>query len=320
MLRKILKFLLFVAFVTILYLSTYGWHFKKVSISAYSTEQEEIARNLKKYVTVLSDTIGWRGIDQYDNLHRSAGYISSVFKNLGYEVDFQELSVRGKKVYNIISQKKGSRDPDRIIIVGAHYDSYFNPGANSNASGVAALIESARLWVHKQPGATIRFIAFVNTEDPFFATENMGSFAYVQRARELQENITAVIILDSLGTYSTSPRSQRYPLLWGIFYPNKANFILLVGNIASRDLMRWVKQTFSENVSLPMQSTLGYDFINSDHWAFWKMNYKAVLITDTGPYRNAAYHSLGDTYDTLNYTNIAYIVYGMRYVLEELAK
>ena len=205
--------------------------------------------------------------------------------------------------------------------MGAHYDSCFNPGADDNASGVAGVLETARLLAQQNTNKTIRFIAFVNEEPPFFQTELMGSLVYARAAKKRQDKIKGVIILEMLGFYSDKPFSQRYPPPLGIFYPNRGNFIGLVSNFKSRHLTASIKKSFRKN-KIPAESVI-FNFFSaasfSDHWAFWQEGYPAAMVTDTSFLRNKYYHTAQDTYEKLDYNMICAIVCGLKDTLLSLA-
>jgi len=151
---------------------------------AYKSQSFELTQRLKKHVYVLSDEIGDRSVFRYQSLKQAENYIVEAFASFGYEPELQEYEVQGKTVNNIIAVKKGATKPEEIIIVGAHYDSCSNPGADDNASGISGLIELARDLKDKPTSRTIKFIAFVNEEPPFFHTENMGSRIYAKVAKK----------------------------------------------------------------------------------------------------------------------------------------
>lgn len=279
---------------------------------------------LKSHVHTFSSKIGDRNIYNYDNLNESADYIVEQFRSYGYVVQFQEYAVENKKVKNIIVEKRGLTLPEEVIIVGAHYDTCFNPGADDNASGVAGLLELARLLSKVMTNRTIKFIAFVNEEPPFFKTGQMGSLVYVRQAKAKKKKIKGALILESIGYYSDKPFSQQYPPLLGFFYPNKGNFIGVVGNFNSRHLLRKVVKSFQKATQFPIESLValvpiaGVDF--SDHWSFWKEGYPAVMVTDTALFRNPHYHQDSDTYEKLNYAHMVELVKGLQAVLTEIAR
>ena len=282
-----------------------------------------LGESLKKHVYILSHEIGERNVYTYAKLNETAGYITGEFESYGYKVDFQEYSTRGKIFKNIIVTKNGDKKTGEVIILGAHYDTRENPGADDNASAVAGLLETARAFSDKVPGRTIKFIAFVNEEPPFFKKKTMGSKVYARSAREKQENIKGALILEMIGYYSNEPKSQHVPPGFGFFYPNKGNFIGVVGNFKSKQLVRDTVAYFRGGTSFPVEWVvapkilIGVDF--SDNWSFWKEGYPAVMITDTAFYRNPNYHKVSDTYETLDYENMSEVVKGLTAALDKLA-
>ncbi len=291
----------------------------KSNFSAFTSDDKATSESLHAHVIRLSRDIGWRGIQQFDNLENAVQYITGYLEQLGYQVQWQRIAVQGRTVKNIIAQKTGVKYPEKIITIGAHYDSYFGPGADANAGGVASLLELARIFADQQANATIHFVAFVNTAPPFFGGEDMGSVRYLKEIRQLGLKLSATIILDSLGYYTNDQNSQKYPPIFGFFLPNQGNFIGIIGNLKSLNLLRVVEPIMKKNLSLPVQAVVGFDFINSDHWVFWKEEFEAILITDTGPYRNPHYNRLSDTFQTLNYVNMAQVVRGLAGVIRTLA-
>src|SRR3990172_8177443 len=161
-------------------------------------QDPSLAESLKNHVYVLSHDIGDRNVFSYRMLERSAEYIAGQFASFGYKVEFQEYTFEDKSFKNIIATKKGEQKPGEVIIIGAHYDTCFNVGADDNASGVAALLELARYFAPRSPQRTIKFIAFVNEEPPFFETEWTGSQVYAKAAKAKNENIKAALIFEML--------------------------------------------------------------------------------------------------------------------------
>ncbi len=318
--KKFIRILLVIALAAVTVFSTYGWHSSKKFLTSYTKTQEALAKDLKSHVQVLSQDIGWRGLEQYDNLQKSADYIVSSFEKAGLTVERQEFLINDKRLYNIVASKKGTRDSNEVIVVGAHYDSYFNPGADNNASGMAVLLESAKALSQKEMKASFQFVAFTNSQPPFFGTKNMGSAIYLEKMKAAGVPIKGAVILDSVGVYAADLYSQRYPLFMGLFYPDTANFIVFVANFKSWEFLNAVGSIFRQKSTLPAESVLGFDFIHSDHWAFWKKGIPAVLVTDTGPYRNPNAESLSDTFKTLNYFNMAKLTEGFVAVCDKLSE
>lgn len=323
--RRVLR-IIFIALIgfIIVKTSTFGWRFQSRSFIDTKVKNSQLVKNLKSHVYKLAHEIGERSVFKYNKLEESARYITKAFESFVYDVKFQNYNLMNKVVKNIIATKIGIQRPKEIIIVGAHYDTCFNPGADDNASAVAGLLELARFMSDKQTNRTIKFIAFVNEEPPFFKTEDMGSRVYARAAKVRGEDIKAVLILEAIGYYSDRPNSQQYPPFFGLFYPNKANFIAVVGNLSSRWIVKEVVSSFKSKTDFPIESVVTFSFVPgvdfSDHWSFWKEGYPAVMITDTAFYRYPHYHSSSDTYEKLNYENMAEVVKGLGEVLIKLTK
>ena len=287
----------------------------------YKNTMDELSKDLKNHVRVLSQDIGERNFMNYDLLERAADYITEKFKDYGYMPGDQDYYLEGKRFRNIIATKLGDKIPKEIIIVGAHYDSVIgSPGADDNASAVAGLLEMAHFISTMKVARTIKFVAFTNEEPPFFQTKQMGSMIYAKCARSRGEAIVAMISLEMIGYYSDKNHSQSYPLGFGLFYPNTANFIAVCGNLRSRSLARNIKEEFKKHSSFGIETLVVPEFLVppidfSDNGSFWNEGYRAVMITDTAFYRNPHYHSPEDTFEKLDYISMAEVVKGLYNVI-----
>src|SRR5262249_20757353 len=144
-----------------------------------------------------------------------------------------------RRVRNLVAVIPGGARAQEIVVVGAHYDTVSDcPGADDNTSGVAALLELARLLKGERPARTVRLVAFVHEEAPWVQTGDMGSWAYAKEARRRNENIVAALSLETIGMYSDAEGSQQYPAGFASLYPSKGNFISFIGNLSSRALVR----------------------------------------------------------------------------------
>ncbi len=261
---------------------------------------------------------------EYVELEKTAQYIESNLSALGYKLSAQKFKGPAGDVRNIEVEIAGKTHPDQIILVGAHYDAVHGAqGANDNGSGSAAILELARLLKNFQPEKTIRFVWFVNEEPPYFKTEQMGSRVYAHEVVKRNENIVAMLSIETIGYYSDKANSQHYPFPFDLIYPSTGNFIAFVGNLASRDLMHQSLKTFRDTTKFPSEgvaapgSIPGIDW--SDHWAFWEANYPALMITDTAPFRYPFYHTNEDTPDKIDYEKTARVVYGLLQVIQVLS-
>ena len=290
-----------------------------------SDSEREIRDRLAMHVEVLAGQVGERNVWKMQALDAAARYVRQTLEQFGYEVGSQAYESHGIIVRNLDAERLGRGMPDEIVLVGAHYDSVLGcPGANDNGTGVAAMLELARLFADRLPERTVRFAAFVNEEPPFCFGPNMGSRVYARRCRKLREKITAMLSLETIGCYLDNHNSQRYPFPFGLLYPRTGDFIGFVGNLSSRQLVRRCVGAFRRHAEFPSEGTAAPAYLPgifwSDHWSFWRERYKAVMVTDTAPFRYPQYHTPDDTPDRVDYERTAKVVLGLRGVIQELAR
>lgn len=281
--------------------------------------RDELRRDVEK----LSVEIGERNLDHYPALQHAAQFVEQEFTASGYTVERQTYQTRGLACDNLVVERRGTSQPDDVVLVVAHYDSARGtPGANDNASGTAGLLALARRFRDLQPARTLRFVAVTNEEPPYFQGESMGSWVYARRCRERNEKLIAVISLETIGYFPNEVGSQQYPFPLGAFYPSQGNFIAVVGNVGSRGLVHRVIASFRRRAQMPSEGGAVPGEIDgvgwSDHWPFWQEGYQAVMITDTAPFRYPHYHEPTDTPDRLNFDMMARVVDGLVGVLRDL--
>lgn len=274
-----------------------------------TADGKALAERLRRHVVELSKD--QRNVD----LETAARYIEAA---LGPGAASHYFESGGRKVRNI----ELACPQSSFIVVGAHYDTVpGSPGADDNASGVAALIELAAMLGAE--GLPIRFVAFANEEPPYFLGPEMGSWSWARRARERGETVRAMLSLEMLGYYRDAPGSQRYPPPLGLFYPNRADFIAFVGDLGARRLVRRVIGLFRENTPFPSQGVAAPSFIPgvtwSDHWSFRDHGFPAIMVTDTAFNRYPHYHLASDTAEKLDYERLARVTLGLAAVIKELA-
>lgn len=280
---------------------------------------------IRLHVESLAGTIGERNVWQYSGLMRAAEYIESEFQTLGCRPSRQTYEVSRLPVSNIEVTLPGRSRPAEIVVLGAHYDTVGGcPGANDNGTGVAALLELARRFAARPQARTVRFVAFVNEEPPFFQTPQMGSLVYASAARSNRDRIIGMLSLETMGYYSDLPGSQQYPVpeMAGM-YPDVGNFIGFVANEASRDLLQQSARAFARGTRLPLQAAAMPEALPgagwSDHWSFWQAGYPAFMVTDTAPWRYPWYHTADDTPERIDFTKLEEVVNGLEQVVLELA-
>jgi len=283
---------------------------------------EGVQSNLRTAVQYLSQDIGERSYLDVRKLTTVADFVEERFQAYGCSVKRQPFSYRSSTYHNVIGEVRSSHNANEgILVIGAHYDTVVGtPGADDNASGVAGLLELARLTALSPRRRTVRFIAFSLEEPPVFMTSRMGSHVYARSLKDEGIPVFGMISLEMLGYYCDVNDCQYYPLsIFRWFYPEKGNYIAFVGNIASRSFTNKLKRSFASVSSLPLESLNGVSVIPgvdfSDHRSFWKFGFPAFMITDTAFYRNPNYHGPGDTPDTLDYQRMAELVAGLHKAL-----
>ncbi|MGC8873663.1 MAG: M28 family peptidase [Chloroflexia bacterium] len=285
-----------------------------------------LEERLQEHIWRLAGEIGPRSPANGDALDRAAAYIRQVLTDLGYPVQVQEYRWRGRPVCNLIAEIPGREGLGETVILGAHYDTVpSTPGADDNASGVAALLELAALARPLRLRRTVRFVAFTLEEPPAFLTPHQGSRVYARALRERREPVVAMLALEMLGYYRDQPGSQRFPFFAMRYrYPTTGNFVAVVGNLRSRYLVREVGEAFRTGSTLPVETLATSPLLPgvafSDHSAFWHYGYPAVMVTDTAFFRNPHYHRPGDRPETIDLARLAACTRGLFAVVQRLGK
>jgi Zn-dependent M28 family amino/carboxypeptidase len=289
---------------------------------ALTPDEEALRDALRHDVEVLATTIGERRVGRTDKLVETGSYIESELRLAGWEVRRQDYTVRDVPCWNLVAEMAGRRAPGEIVVVGAHYDSeHHTPGADDNASGVAALLSLARN-PPEAPDRTLRLVAFTNEEEPWFQTGQMGSMVAARASEEAGENVVAMLSLECLAFYSDAPQSQHYPFPLSLFYPSRGNFLAFVANPPSRKLLRRAGAAFRAAATIPSEGAVLPELVDpitwSDHASYWRAGYPALMLTDTAPLRNPNYHLPTDTPDTLDFDRFTRAVTGIHRVVADL--
>ena len=312
----------------------YGWAYTTMvkmpgrsytgPLPALTDEQLALRDELVRDVDMLASQIGERNVWTYSNLTAAADFIEASLAKAGCTPRRQNFTAADKTCCNIEVEIKGITLPDEIVVIGAHYDTVpGSPGANDNGSGVAAALALARRFADQRPARTLRFVFFANEEPPFFQTGEMGSLVYAKSCKEKDENIVAMLSLETIGYYSDKPNSQSYPFPFSLFYPSTGNFLGFVSDLASRDLLHRAIASFRANCKFPSEGGAIPQFIPgiawSDQWSFWEVGYPAIMLTDTAPFRYPHYHSQDDTAEMIDYESLARVVSGVSTIIEYLS-
>lgn len=286
---------------------------------------------LETHVKRLSTDFFPRSHDHVENLDLASRYILNGFKAAGAEVALQEVLVRGQKYKNVIARFGPQSGP--LLVIGAHYDSNaytahdagdprgytvdtHTPGADDNASGVAGLLELARLLGKREQSQAVELVAYTLEEAPHFRSVHMGSVWHARALKAAGRGVRLMLSLEMIGYFRDEPGSQSYPFPgMSYLYSDRGDFIALVGRFQTFAPMRRAKSLMSGATDLPIHSINAPPFVPgidlSDHRSYWNEGFPALMVTDTAFYRNPHYHRAGDTYDTLDYPRMAEVVKGV---------
>jgi Zn-dependent M28 family amino/carboxypeptidase len=280
---------------------------------------------------MLAVTLAPRDVKHGENLERAAEYVRAQLAASGGRPVGQTWSVDGATVRNV--GVRFGPEPARggeIVVVGAHYDSYGEPGkvlpgADDNASGVAGLIELAALLRDAKPAVPIELVAYSLEEPPYFRTEQMGSAVHVRALANAGLRVRAMLSLEMIGCFLDEPGSQRYPApVIGLCYPSRGDFVAVVGALGQAGFTRGIKRAMAAATPLPVRSINAPRFVPgidwSDHLNYWNAGFDAVMVTDTAFCRNDRYHGAGDTVERLDFRRMADVVRGVDAAVVALAR
>jgi hypothetical protein len=294
-----------------------AWVTNPVKARRGTTEVSADPGRLERDVRSLVGLPGFRCFERPGDLDRAAGWLKKALTATRLPVVEQPFGVGDGSFRNLIA--RFGPDDGPVLVIGAHYDVCGEqPGADDNASGVAAILELARLLRRHRPDVAqrIELALWALEEPPNFRTNGMGSAVHANSLALAGAEVSGMISLEMLGFFADEPGSQDYPAPgMGLLYPSRGNFIAVVGNSSSWWFTRRVKIRMAGASRLPVRSinapafVPGVDF--SDHLNFWRRGWDAAMVTDTAFYRNPNYHQVTDTPETLDYDRMAEVVTGL---------
>lgn len=307
-------------------------------------------QNLLDHVTRLC-AICPRDYRHVEGLNRAADYIRGIWSEMGWTVTEQTYALPnetlarfpyttktrygsctvaphtfpaptgGETYRNLVVDIAGRSPNKRRIVIGAHYDAIEpTPGADDNASGVAGLLELARLLRHDPVAVPITLVAWTNEENPLFELGYSGSLMH---ARSLHPSaIEGAISLEMIGRFYDEAKTQTYPnglLRLLLRRHHRGNFISAVGVSKSSAFIRKAVRLFRQDNHFPLHAVAlplaigGRRFLASDHRFYLQQGIDAFMFTDTAENRGpkemgSQYHTKNDTPETLNYRRMAQFV------------
>lgn len=290
-----------------------------------TADELELSKALEADVTHLAVGIGERNLTNAPGkLDEAALWLERELAAAGYTVAAQPYEVNGQQVRNLVAELPGTHSPSQLVIVGAHYDSAEGtPGADDNGSGVAVCLALARRLTRAPQPRTVRFLFFTNEEPPYFRKASMGSEVAAKASKARGEDVRAMLSLETMGYFTDAPHSQHYPWPFSSFYPTTGHFIGFVADTDSKALANEVVGAFREHATVASEGSAAPAFIEgvdwSDHGPYWRAGYRALMVTDTAPFRNPNYHEPTDLPPTLDFARLARVTVGLDAVVRSLA-
>ena len=249
-------------------------------------------------------------------LARALAYVADTLAARGWTVRREPFRFKGRGFHNVVGELPGSDPAAPRVLIGAHVDTIRGtPGADDNASGVAGVLECARLLAGCRPRATIELVGF-NLEERQGWTYRVGSRRWTAAARRRRVRYRGALVLEMIGFRSALPGSQTIPapIRW-MNLPRSGHFLAAVGDTRSRRLLRDFLGAADEAapdlpvvpLHSPLRGWLVWATRRSDNASFWSERYPALMLTDTANLRNPHYHRSTDRISTLDFAFAAMV-------------
>jgi hypothetical protein len=276
---------------------------------------DPVPAKLREIVTALASVDPPRSGANPEAMARAAERIAAELRAIGLAPRLDAFEVDGASYHNVVARIGPELPADGAarprIVVGAHYDVYGDrPGADDNASGVAALVVVASHLAARPLAADVEIVAFALEEPPYFRSSAMGSARHARALRNDAVPVRAMLSLEMLGYYCDAPGCQTYPdPEMAERFGDVGHFVAVIGRDEDRPILEPIGRAMAAATDLPVFPVAapvelpGVDW--SDHLSFWNEGFPAVLVTDTAEYRNPHYHRASDLPDTLDYERLA---------------
>jgi len=303
------------------------------ALEPFDAEELSLAERLEERVRFLAVDVGPRAFEDFGARARVGAWISQQATDVGlvaraeaYEVSWGldlESEIEPPPFYNYIISLGGPPDAP-LLIVSAHFDTVpGSPGADDDATGVAALLELAGRFA-RTPLTAGKYrveLCFFDGEEA--GKLRMGSRAYANHLNDLGASVAGAISLEMLGTYTEEPDTQTFPSrMLTPFYPDTGNFLAFVGSESSGEIIRSTLGAFRKVAKFPSEGFVAPDSMpdvgRSDHASFWAHGWPGLMITDTANFRNMHYHKKTDTPDRVDFLRLARVTNGLEKMLRML--
>ena len=304
---------------------------------------------LEAHIQALGSEIGERSLYKPEGMRAAERYITEQFTSFGLNPQTQHYTIEAELIQqtterlrrryggwlhqqlpaypkelgdaalnNVWVEIPGTLKPERVLVVGAHFDTVGNtPGANDNGSGIAGLLEIARALSRTPPRVTIILVALSAEELPIGGIEGKsGSSVFLDHLLQRNRAPFAMVSLETMGYYSDKEGSQKYPAPLDRYYPSQGNFIAFVSDASSREFVRKFAGLFRQHAEIASQgatlpASLVPDVLRSDHETYILRGIPGLMVTDTANFRFPDYHKSSDTLARINIVNLAQVVQGL---------
>lgn len=276
----------------------------------------DLAERLRAHVSTLASAPRVPGSAEHAAARR---YVRRHLETAGFQVDEVKHQEAGCAAINLLTKPIPALSDLPLVVIAAHYDTVADsPGADDNASGIAALLEigaalSARLAPGNALTARLQLVAYDLEEYGL-----IGSCCHSRALKCAGEAIRGMCSLEMLGYIDQRAGSQRLPPNLAGLYPHVGNFIGVCANEASRPLLQECVQALKtvpglpvEHIAVPGKGEVLPEVRLSDHRSFWDNEFPAVMISDTSFFRNPHYHQASDRPETLHYGFLAKVTTGL---------
>ena len=327
------------------------------SFSGVPTQDlKQLEDALGAHILALAGEIGERSLYKPEGMRAAERYITEQFASFGLDPQIQHYTVEAELIQqaterlhrnygtrlhgelpaypnklgdavlrNIWVEIPGTRNPERLLVVGAHFDTVGNtPGANDNGSGIAGLLELARALSSARPQVTVILVALSAEELPIGGVEGeSGSSVFLDDLLERNRTPFAMVSLETMGFYSDEEGSQKYPAPLDRYYPSQGNFVAFVSDSTSRKLVRDFGGLFRQHAEIASQgatlpASLVPDVLRSDHETYVLRGIPGMMVTDTANFRFPDYHKSSDTVARVNIEKLARVVQGLIGALNDM--
>jgi Zn-dependent M28 family amino/carboxypeptidase len=293
--------------------------------SLASEEEKAAADRMHAFCEEIAHQIGHRSTAKTQNLQAAREVISRRLGSYALKSKETPLSVRGSSGVNLETEIEGGTAKNEVVVLGAHYDTdAYDPGADDNASGCAMLLELAGYLKNQSHDRSIVLAFFDFGSSRFVGSKDSGSWAWAENAARAGTKVVAMVSLDSIGRFKDDAGSQSGPFPLSIVYPSVGNFLLVESDLGARDLVKSAVTTLRTSGLFPTEGLTVPSFLPwfevSDHIAFRKHEWPAIVITDTGPYRNPTHGTPDDTPDRLQYDRMAKALTAIERLVDKLAR